>query len=262
MRTPTSWYERSCALPPWLIVTCSVAAYLVCLLLLPALLLPYPMFQPLSRLSVASAPLVAILAALPLPQAMWRKFREKRLVGKLASVETMRSMRWDELEVVVRRVFEMRGYAAERVGGAGADGGVDVVLRRRGRTMLVQCKQWTARQVSVNVVRELAGVVAVHGADGGVVVTCGVFTRDARAFAARSGIVLVDGLQLLRMRDESGIVLPSLPRRDANLPCENAVSCPNCGARMIRRSGKSGSQTNQDFLGCSNYPICRGTRPL
>ena len=33
--------------------------------------------------------------------------------------------------------------------------------------------------------------------------------------------------------------------------------CPECGAPMYLRQGKSG-----DFLGCSKFPKCRGTRAL
>jgi ssDNA-binding Zn-finger/Zn-ribbon topoisomerase 1 len=32
-------------------------------------------------------------------------------------------------------------------------------------------------------------------------------------------------------------------------------SCPVCGARMVRRTGRYGS-----FMGCSRYPYCKGTK--
>ncbi|MCI8893101.1 MAG: DNA polymerase III subunit epsilon [Lachnospiraceae bacterium] len=35
------------------------------------------------------------------------------------------------------------------------------------------------------------------------------------------------------------------------------VSCPKCGASMVRRKGKFG-----EFYGCSDFPRCRGTRKL
>ncbi len=44
-----------------------------------------------------------------------------------------------------------------------------------------------------------------------------------------------------------------------NLPCEYVIHtsllCPECGAPMRERKGQYGN-----FMGCSNYPICRGTR--
>lgn len=264
MRNQYSFISLLSRCSPWTILCLSGCVYLLLWKLVPYSLRDLPLLAPLSRLAVTAAPLLAAVFLLPLPVAIWRRSRERRLVRKLVSIETLRAMRWDELEMVVRRLFEQHGYAAERVGGAGADGGVDVILRKAGRTLLVQCKQWNARQVSVNVVRELAGVVVVHGADGGIVVTCGVFTKEARSFAARSGIVLVDGLELLKMRKATGVSVQGAPVLASGAPVapESTCGCPRCGAIMVRRSAKNGSLAGQQFLGCSNYPACRGTRPL
>lgn len=40
-------------------------------------------------------------------------------------------------------------------------------------------------------------------------------------------------------------------------PVKGEGECPECGAPMIRRQGKNG-----EFLGCSGFPACRGTRPI
>lgn len=72
--------------------------------------------------------------------------------------------------------FRLRGYAATEIGGGGADGGVDLVLARGGEKFVVQCKQWKAFKVGVDVIRGLYGVMATKGAPGGYLVTCGRFT--------------------------------------------------------------------------------------
>ncbi|WP_374694335.1 restriction endonuclease [Janthinobacterium sp. J1-1] len=104
----------------------------------------------------------------------------------------------------------------------------------------------------------------VHGADGGVIVTCGAFTKEARSFASHAGIVLVDGFELLRMRHSPGFSLPVSPVLASGAPVapENTDGCPNCGVIMIRRSARSGRSAGRQFLGCANYPVCCGTRPL
>lgn len=38
------------------------------------------------------------------------------------------------------------------------------------------------------------------------------------------------------------------------------VTCPSCGARMVRRTARRGSRSGRQFWGCSRYPSCRGTR--
>lgn len=40
----------------------------------------------------------------------------------------------------------------------------------------------------------------------------------------------------------------------------DSPSCPKCGALMLRRTAKSGSNAGNNFWGCSKYPACRGVR--
>ena len=61
----------------------------------------------------------------------------------------------------------------------------------------MQCKQWRAFKVGVDVVRELYGVMAARGATGGFVVTSGRFTDDAISFASGRNVTLVDGPKLV-----------------------------------------------------------------
>jgi restriction system protein len=99
-------------------------------------------------------------------------------------------------ERLVSEAYRLQGYAVTEVGGGGADGGVDLVLSKGGEKFLVQCKQWKAFKVGVDVVRELYGVMAARGATGGFVVTSGRFTDDATAFASGRNVKLVDGPKL------------------------------------------------------------------
>lgn len=94
---------------PWVSLCLSAGVYLLLWKLVPYTLRGVPMLAPLSRLAVTAAPLMAAVFLLPLPVALWRASRERRLVRKMVSIETLRAMRWDELEMVVRRLFEQHG---------------------------------------------------------------------------------------------------------------------------------------------------------
>jgi len=96
---------------------------------------------------------------------------------------------WREFEMLVGQWFRHQGYVVTETGGV-ADGGIDLVLNRDGETYLVQCKQWKAFKVGVNIVRELLGVMAARGAGGGFIVTSGVFTQEAKRFASDCNIKL------------------------------------------------------------------------
>ena len=41
-----------------------------------------------------------------------------------------------------------------------------------------------------------------------------------------------------------------------------APACPLCGKGMRQRSARKGPHAGQTFCGCSDYPECKGTRPL
>jgi restriction endonuclease Mrr len=86
-------------------------------------------------------------------------------------------------EMLVGEAFRLKGYRIEELGGRGADGGIDLVLRKSGKKFLVQCKQWRSYKVGVGVIREHFGVMTAEKADGGFVVTSGRFTAEARVFA-------------------------------------------------------------------------------
>ena len=206
----------------------------------------------------------------------WKRKKRQRLVVDVTqnkASEALHGMSWSEFEMLVGEGFRLQGYRVLETGGSGADGGVDLVLTRPGKkgseTFLVQCKQWRAFKVGVDVVRELYGVMAARGATGGFVVTAGRFTEDAIKFASGRNVALVDGpnLQGLLSQAHAGAVR-SPARPAAESPVQSSVtslqaaSCPLCAKRMMRRTAKRGANAGGEFWGCTGYPACRGTRPL
>ena len=195
-----------------------------------------------------------------------RKKRADLLDGVLKSgeVEALNAMTWQEFEQMVGEWFRRQGYAIVEVGGAGPDGGIDLILHRNGDKFLVQCKQWRALKVGVSVVRELYGVMAAEKAAGGFVVSSGSFSDDAKKFAHGRNVELLDGPMLTRMLRTSPplqhgqhVAAPDVKNgQDGRRPC------PTCGAQMLHRVAKRGTNAGQAFLGCSAYPECKTTLPI
>ena len=176
-------------------------------------------------------------------------------VSQSSSVSALSGMSWQEFEMLVGQAFRHTGYTVAETGGAGADGGVDLVLHKDGEKFLVQCKQWKAYKVGVSTVRELYGVMAAEGAAGGFVVTSGVFTQEAKNFAEGRNIELIDGAELKKIIKtvQPSVVAPKLSR-----PAISGTSCPKCGGAMTKRIAKQGANTGRAFWGCNNFPQCRG----
>ena len=188
------------------------------------------------------------------------------------STNALDGMSWREFEMLVGEAFRLNGFSVVETGGGGADGGVDLVLSKGNEKFLVQCKQWKAFRVGVDVVRELYGVMAAKGAAGGYVVTSGRFTEDAMAFADGRNLKLLDGEKLFAMIKQAqrsiasggkqgGQSKPVSSAPSAVAPTA-AVACPVCGSAMVKRTASKGANAGLPFWGCSKYPGCRGTRAV
>ena len=188
-------------------------------------------------------------------------------VSQSKSADALDGMTWREFEMLVGEAFRLQGYRVTETGGAGPDGGIDLVLGQGSEKFLVQCKQWKAFKVSVTVVRELYGVMAAKGAAGGFVVTSGRFTEDATEFAAGRNITLIDGPRLHGLLAQAKAVRSTIsqpPARVLEAPVPPVLgvvpACPACGAAMKMRVAKRGANSGGEFWGCVQYPSCRGTR--
>ena len=213
---------------------------------------------------------IALLAS-AVVSAVRRKQR-KELLAQAAEGQDLSAvdgMSWLEFELLIGESFRQKGYVVIETGGGGADGGVDLVLRRPAsngsETYLVQCKHWRAYKVGVDVVRELYGVMAARGAAGGFVVTAGRFTKEAMAFASGRNVRLIDGAKLKGMLAEVPASLAK-PERQPEATDASALTtmvvCPSCSQPMVKRLAKRGPNAGQAFAGCSAYPVCKRTRPM
>ncbi len=209
--------------------------------------------------------------------SVWQRKVRKTLVDDVAQIkasDALDGMSWREFEMLVGEGFRLQGYRVAETGGGGADGGVDLVLSKPGMNggekFLVQCKQWRAYKVGVDVIRELYGVMAARGATGGFVVTSGRFTDEAISFASGRNVTLVDGPKLRSLIQQA----KSTPSSSAQVstatqsplqtkaPPAASTACPLCSKPMVRRTAKRGANAGSEFWGCTGYPACRGTRPI
>lgn len=168
-------------------------------------------------------------------------------------VGSLLDMNWREFESLAAEAFRQQGFQVKENHGAGPDGGVDLVLRKGAEHFLVQCKQWRAQKVGVEVVREMYGLMAARGATGGYVVTAGAFTAAAKDFANGRNIFLINGQLLV---DKLAGRMPQNPNSNP----QTTLPCPLCGATMVKRKARKGQNAGQTFWGCSTFPACRGTR--
>jgi restriction system protein len=207
------------------------------------------------------APLALVIFGIFAVGSFWfGKFR-RRLVDGQTSLESLRNITWKDFEFLVAEAYRRQGYQVEYSLSRGADGGVDLVLRKDGRISLVQCKQWKVFSVGAPVIREMFGLLTSERANEAIIVTSGSFTRDAQSFAEGKPIRLIDGPQLLALVQSVQIRPAGTKPETAEAPSQAAApACPECGIPMVLRTARRGSNAGSQFWGCSAYPACKGTR--
>ena len=172
--------------------------------------------------------------------------------------ELLKKLEWRRFEELCAAYFEALGFRAD-LAGAGADGGVAINLYQQGsqRTaMIVQCKPWTAYRVGIKPVRGLQSAMSSAQVGEGVLVTSGKFTQEARDFAVKEKISLIDGNEFV---DKMAALVPEKALALLKFATEGdflTPTCPSCAIKMISRKSTTHGRR---YWGCRNYPACKHT---
>ncbi len=229
------------------------------------------MFRTLATFGQYVIPVLCLFGA---AASAWRRHQRAQLFDNVTAnpaTDALEGISWQEFEHLVGEAFRLQGYRVTELGGASADGGVDLILSKDGEKLLVQCKQWRAFKVGVPVVRELYGVMAAQGASGGIVVTSGRFTDEAKDFAQGRNVRLIDGPKLKALLQQvRGAGTPAVAVRQRIEPTVSTPetartlipACPVCAKPMTRRVARKGSNAGGTFWGCTGFPSCRGVKPI
>jgi restriction system protein len=94
---------------------------------------------------------VQILGPLPAKLAPWgaglvlfvwvaslvQKWNRRGLLDRTQELDNVRALSWHDFELLVGEYYRRRGFMVEERGGASPGGGIDIVLRKDGRMLLV-----------------------------------------------------------------------------------------------------------------------------
>ena len=139
-------------------------------------------------------------------------------------------------------VLRALGYPVKSTPSSG-DEGVDLILRRPGETIVVQCKAHQ-NPVGPAAARELFGSMIHFKADRAILACTGGFTRGVKEFVRDKPIDLISVSELARM----GAQVEGKDIQDTPM-------CTKCARAMVLKEGSYGK-----FWGCPGYPRCRETR--
>lgn len=108
-----------------------------------------------------------------------------------------------EFEAWLRKLLSRDGFDDVRGTPASGDQGADLIVKSKGKTIVVQAKR-SGNHVGNRAVQEAIAAVQFYEADEGWVVTNSRFTGSARSLAQRASIKLIDRAGLARIRSNSG----------------------------------------------------------
>lgn len=132
--------------------------------------------------------------------------------------------------------------------------GVDLVLRRNGRTYFVHHGHRRASHVGVQTIQTLNECMRAHQVQGGFCISTGTFSTHARVLADDADIALIDGPALAKLF--VGAPASANAQGAAEWPI-----CPRCRGGMVRITNR-GPNAPTEFWTCEQFDKCGGTREI
>jgi len=123
----------------------------------------------------------------------------KRYLRRYRSVKRLKRLSWSEFEYLCRVFYHQQGWKVQGNKQLGADGGVDIWVKKRGTRAIVQCKKYEDAKVTIKVIREMYGLMYEYDVDKAFIVTTTDFTKECYRFVEEKQIELVNGDMLAGM---------------------------------------------------------------
>lgn len=249
-RKNTTFIDLLFQAPWWVSVITAVIVYVAMGHVLPFIETDNQLIDMVFKALAVPAPFFGLIILLIAPFSFFNARRKAKQLDNQKSIKTIRQLHWRNFEELVAEAYRRQGYRVTE-GGFGADGGIDLELRKGEELVFVQCKQWKTQKVGVSVVREMFGVLTASNADKVIVICSGKFTQQAIDFALDKPIELLSGNELLSLIAEV--------QAESNIEGNKKALCPRCGSELVERQAKRGTNAGNTFLGCSAFPKCRYT---
>lgn len=184
---------------------------------------------------------------------------------KLNQLDNIKRLSGVAFEHLILEIYSSCGFSAESTPLTN-DGGIDGILRKDSRVVVLQCKNWKGSKVGSPQLRDFLGAIIASKADSGIMCTTNDFTNDAIKWAADKPIELINGDKVLQMigahLEKGGKVPPAVAKSFAQAEQHAALKvkidllltepCKKCGSPVVLRKSRFGP-----FLGCSAYPKCK-----
>jgi len=185
------------------------------------------------------------------PTVYVEELRPAKPAPELTISEKLRKIDWFQFEKLIELIYQHLGFKVKRLGGANADGGVDLIVESPTEKFVVQCKHWRKWSVGVRHIREFLGTMTDTKTAKGIFITLVGYSGEAKQLADKHGIQILNETDLIKMIEDAGLIYS---KEISALFDDERKFCPKCEREMVLRTSRL---KGNKFWGCSNYPRCR-----
>lgn len=157
--------------------------------------------QQVERLILLSAVIFAVILLLKLIKKCHK--RNKLLQSSIYDIDLLSG---EEFELFLYHFYKKHGYRV-KLTPLTHDFGADLVIKSRGKRIVVQAKRYKDR-VGIKAVQEVIGSMAYYKAKKGMVITNSYYTQSAYVLAKANGITLIGRNALIHMIQKDKVLLP------------------------------------------------------
>jgi len=198
-RRKTGFFATAADAPWWIGIILAAIAYIVMRFGFAALMPPSKTAQAVADGMAQIAWVFALPFLFAAAVSLLRQLIRAHMRPHRRSLVTLRVLPRHRFELLVGEAFGRQGYVVEPRGSRAPEGDVDLELWREGRKSVVVCRHWQVRQIGIEMIRELYGILKFERADEAVFLSSGSYTHDAWQFAQGKPLRLIDGEGLLNL---------------------------------------------------------------
>ena len=132
-------------------------------------------------------------------RVFFKNLGNKSLLKRNKTLKKLKRLSWDDFELLCMELFRKKGWKVLGNEKKGADGGVDIWMKKRRRSAIVQCKRYDDAMVTIKVLREMYGLMHEHDVDEAYIITTSRFTKECYKFIEGKNMVLIDGAALVKI---------------------------------------------------------------
>ena len=148
------------------------------------------------------APYVALALLAPITLSIFNSRKKKKLHDLKDQIQAIQELPWQELKDLVAEIYRCNGYIIMENSTFTNDPSVDIFLRKGANLYLLQCRYWLNRKLGLREVKNLFSLMHAKQASGVFLLATGIFSNEARNYAAGKPINLIDGIELVEMLDK------------------------------------------------------------